>query len=421
MATTALSVADICARARRAARVLATLDSGTKNSALEAIAAALIGRTADILEANERDLEAAEASGVASHLIDRLALDEGRVAAVAAQVRDIAALPDPVGEVIGGSRLANGLDVRKVRVPLGVIAVVYEARPNVTIDAAALCLKSGNAIVLRGSSMAMNSNAALAAVAITAAESAGMPAGALALVAGGGHQELAELATQNGVVDLIIPRGGEGLKAALKDVATVPVIYAASGNCHVYVDATADLDVAEAIILNAKVQKPSVCNAAEKLLVHAAVAEAFLPRALSALVDAGVTLRGDERARAAAGLAPIGEATDADWDTEFLALELAVGVVDSVADAIDHINAHGSGHSEAIVTHDTEAARAFQLGVDAACVYVNASTRFTDGGEYGMGAEIGNSTQKLHARGPIGMRELCTFKYLVEGSGQVRP
>jgi len=421
MATTALTVADTCAAAKRASRVLATLDSGTKDAALEAIAAALISRTGDILEANARDLEVAEGSGVAPHLIDRLALDQGRVAAIAAQVRDIAALEDPVGEVISGSRLANGLDVRKVRVPLGVIAVVYEARPNVTIDAAALCLKSGNAIVLRGSSMAAHSNGALAGIAMEAAESAGLPAGAMALVAGGGTEELAELATQTGVVDLIIPRGGERLKAALKGVATIPVIYAASGNCHVYVDATADLDAAEAIIVNAKVQKPSVCNAAEKLLVHSEVADAFLPRALGALAAAGVTLRGDPRARAAAGAAPIGEATDADWDTEFLALELAVGVVDSVQEAIDHINAHGSGHSEAIVTRDTEAARAFQLGVDAACVYVNASTRFTDGGEYGMGAEIGNSTQKLHARGPIGMRELCTFKYLVEGSGQIRP
>jgi glutamate-5-semialdehyde dehydrogenase len=421
MATTALSVADTCAAAKRASRVLATLDSGTKNAALEAIATALISHTAAILDANGRDLEAAEAHGVAPHLIDRLALDEGRVAAIAAQVRDIAALADPVGEVISGSRLANGLDLRKVRVPLGVIAVVYEARPNVTIDAAALCLKSGNAIVLRGSSMATNSNAALAAIATEAAESAGLPAGAMALVAGGGTEELTELATQIGVVDLIIPRGGERLKAALKGVATVPVIYAASGNCHVYVDATADLAAAEAIIVNAKVQKPSVCNSAEKLLVHSAVAQAFLPGALGALADAGVVLRGDERARAAGGAAPMGAATDADWDTEFLALELAVGVVDSVQEAIDHINLHGSGHSEAIVTRDTEAARAFELGVDAACIYVNASTRFTDGGEYGMGAEIGNSTQKLHARGPIGMRELCTFKYLVEGSGQIRP
>jgi glutamate-5-semialdehyde dehydrogenase len=302
-----------------------------------------------------------------------------------------------------------------------VIAVVYEARPNVTIDAAALCLKSGNAVVLRGSSSAAHSNAVLATVAAEAASAAGLPDGALSLVAGGGRDELAELATQSGVVDLIIPRGGEGLKAALKGVATVPVIYAASGNCHVYVDASADLEAAKQIVLNAKLQRPGVCNAAETLLVHEGVARAFLPRALKALSEAGVTLHGDERARLAAPGAPVDTATDADWDTEYLALELTVGVVDSTAHAIEHINAHGSGHSEAIVTRDTDSARAFQLGVDAACVYVNASTRFTDGGEFGMGAEIGNSTQKLHARGPIGLRELCTFKYLVEGAGHIRP
>jgi glutamate-5-semialdehyde dehydrogenase len=302
-----------------------------------------------------------------------------------------------------------------------VIAVVYEARPNVTIDAAALCLKSGNAIVLRGSSTAARSNAVLAGLAADAATVAGLPEGAISLVGGGDRDELRELATQAGVVDLIIPRGGEGLKAALKGVATVPVIYAASGNCHVYVDASADLEGARAIILNAKLQKPSVCNAAETLLVHADVAEAFLPGALAALAEAGVTLHGDARARAAAPQVSIDAASDDDWDTEYLAYELAVGVVDSVEQAIDHINAHGSGHSEAIVTRDTASARAFQLGVDAACVYVNASTRFTDGGEFGMGAEIGNSTQKLHARGPIGLRELCSFKYLIEGSGHVRP
>ena len=322
--------------------------------------------------------------------------------------------------MIDGSRLANGLDIRKVRVPLGVVAVVYEARPNVTIDAAALCLKSGNAVVLRGSSSAAHSNAVLASVAAEAATAAGLPDGAMSLVAGGGREELAELATQTGVVDLIIPRGGEGLKAALKGVATVPVIYAASGNCHVYVDATADLDAARAIILNAKLQRPSACNAAETLLVHRDVAGAFLPETLRALADAGVTLHGDGRARAAAAGIELQEATEHDWDTEYLAFELAVGVVDCAEEAIAHINEHGSGHSEAIVTRDTEAARAFQLGVDAACVYVNASTRFTDGGEFGMGAEIGNSTQKLHARGPIGLRELCTFKYLVEGDGHVR-
>ena len=415
------SVAETCAAAKRAAAQLASLPSGVKNAALEAIAAALIDRTPEILEANARDLDAGREAGITAALMDRLALDERRVAVVASQVRDIAALPDPVGEVIEGRRLANGLEVRKVRVPLGVIAVIYEARPNVTIDAAALCLKSGNAIVLRGSSMAAHSNAVLATVAIEAGLAAGLPEGAMSLVAGGGHDELAELATQSGVVDLIIPRGGEGLKAALKGVATVPVMYAASGNCHVYVDATASLEEALAITLNAKVQRPSVCNAAETLLVHVAVAEQFLPVALSALADSGVELRGDLTTQAHAGGVPVADATDEDWATEYHALTLAVRVVGSTEEAIEHINRWGSGHSEAIVTRDTESARDFQLGVDAACVYVNASTRFTDGGEFGMGAEIGNSTQKLHARGPIGLRELCTFKYLIEGSGHVRP
>jgi glutamate-5-semialdehyde dehydrogenase len=381
-----------------------------------------VERTPEILEANGRDLEAATELGTPPALLDRLALDEQRVAEMAAGVRKIASLSDPVGEVIEGATLANGLEMRKVRVPLGVVAVVYEARPNVTIDAAALCLKSGNAVVLRGSSSAAHSNAVLAAVAGEAATGSGLPPDALSIVAGAGHDELTELATQTGIVDLIIPRGGEGLKAALKGVATVPVLYAASGNCHVYVDASADLDAALAIILNAKLQRPGTCNAAEKLLVHADVAGAFLPAALGALSEAGVTLHGDERTRAAAGpSAHVDPATDEDWDTEYLALELAVGVVDSVAQAIEHINRHGSGHSDAIVTRDTESARMFRLGVDSACVYVNASTRFTDGGEFGMGAEIGSSTQKLHARGPIGLRELCTSKYLIEGTGDVRP
>jgi glutamate-5-semialdehyde dehydrogenase len=420
MAVTVTSVAETCASAKRAAMALGALPSGVKNDALEAIAAALIERTPEILEANARDLEAGREAGLTDALMDRLALDAGRVAVIARQVRDIAALPDPVGEVIEGRRLYNGLEVRKVRVPLGVIAVVYEARPNVTIDAAALCLKSGNSVVLRGSSTAAHSNAVLAAVAIEAGLSAGLPDGAMALVAGGGHEELAELATQSGVIDLIIPRGGEGLKAALKGVATVPVLYAASGNCHVYVDASASLSDALAIALNAKVQRPSVCNAAETLLVHEDVAEEFLPGALASLADAGVELRGDARVRDVGVDVPVAEATEEDWATEYHALTLAVGVVRSVEEAIEHINRYGSGHSEAIVTRDTEAARAFQLGVDAACVYVNASTRFTDGGEFGMGAEIGNSTQKLHARGPIGLRELCTFKYLIEGAGHVR-
>jgi glutamate-5-semialdehyde dehydrogenase len=421
MAIATTSVPDLCRAAKAASRALAQIDGATKDAALHAIADALTARAPEILDANVRDLEAGREAGLSDALMDRLTLTEQRLAGIAAATRAIAALPDPVGEVIDGGRLANGLDVRRVRVPLGVVAVVYEARPNVTIDAAALCLKSGNAVVLRGSSSAAHSNAVLAAVAAEAVEAVGLPAGSLSLVAGGGREELAELATQTGLVDLIIPRGGEGLKAALSAVATVPVIYAASGNCHVFVDASADLDMAEAIIVNAKTQRPGVCNAAETLLVHADVAEAFLPSALARLRTAGVELRLDERAASIAGETGDVEATDADWATEFLALVLAVRVVDSADEAIAHVNAFGSGHSEAIVTASQPNARAFQLGVDAACVYVNASTRFTDGGEFGMGAEIGNSTQKLHARGPIGLRELCSYRYLVEGSGQVRP
>jgi glutamate-5-semialdehyde dehydrogenase len=420
MATTTLSIAETCAAAKRASRELATLGSDVKDAALHAIADALIACSETILDANARDLEAGERGGLTDALLDRLALDEQRIAEMAAGVRTIASLPDPVGEVIDGSTLPNGLQLRRVRVPLGVIAVVYEARPNVTIDAAALCLKSGNAVVLRGSSMALHSNAVLASVAVAAATEAGLPEGAMALLGGGDREELADLATQTGVVDLIIPRGGEGLKAALKGVATVPVIYAASGNNHVFVDGSADLDDALAIVLNAKLQRPGTCNAAEKLLVHADVAESFLPSVLRELSAAGVRLHGDDAARQAAPGVEIDVATDEDWDTEYLALEMAVAVVASVPEAIAHVNAHGSGHSEAIVTNSTASARAFQLAVDAACVYVNASTRFTDGGQFGMGAEIGNSTQKLHARGPIGLRELCTFKYLVEGTGHTR-
>ena len=435
MATVISPVADICRSAKRAARELARIDTATKDLALEAIAAALEARAEEILEANERDMRAGHEAELDDALLDRLRLDDGRITAIARAVRQVAALPDPVGEVIDGQRLPNGLDVRKVRVPLGVVAVVYEARPNVTIDAAALCLKSGNAIVLRGSSSATHSNAALAQIAAEAAVAAGLPDGCVSLVAGGGREELAELATQKDSVDLIVPRGGEGLKVALGEVATVPVIYAASGNCHVYVDASADLDQAEAIVINAKTQRPGVCNAAETLLVHGDVAPEFLPRVLHSLGDAGVLVRADERTlvlaaalasdRTEAGAAGAPDvvleaAAEEDWATEYLALTLAVRVVDSVEEAIEHIGRYGSGHSEAILTRDTAAARAFQLAVDAACVYVNASTRFTDGGEFGMGAEIGNSTQKLHVRGPIGLRELCTSKYLVDGDGHVR-
>ncbi len=432
MATVISPVADVCRAAKRAARVLAQTDTAVKDAALDAIAAALQARVDEILTANERDMQAARDAQIGDALLDRLRLDEARIAGVARSVGEIAALADPVGEVIEGRRLPNGLDVRKVRVPLGVVAVVYEARPNVTIDAAALCLKSGNAIVLRGSSSAAHSNAALTQIAAEAASGAGLPEGSVSLVAGGGREELAQLATQKDSVDLIIPRGGEGLKEALQAVATVPVIYAASGNCHVYVDASADLDQAEAIVINAKTHRPGVCNAAETVLIHADIAPVLLPRLLRSLGGAGVVVRGDERTLALAAapggdgapagepVAAVEEADEGDWATEYLGLTVAVRVIDSLAEAIEHVGRYGSGHSEAIVTRDTASARAFQLGVDAACVYVNASTRFTDGGEFGMGAEIGNSTQKLHARGPIGLRELCTFKYLVEGDGHVR-
>jgi glutamate-5-semialdehyde dehydrogenase len=422
MATTAQSVAEVCAGARRASRPLAQLDTSTKNAALNAMAEDLERRAPEILEANARDMEAGEEAGLHSGLLDRLELTEERLAGIASDVLAIAALPDPVGQTIEGFRLANGLDVRRVRVPLGVVAVVYEARPNVTVDCSALCLKSGNAIVLRGSSTAAHSNTVLAQVVSEAAAAAGVPDGAISIVTGGDRDELRELAKQDGVVDLIIPRGGEGLKNALKEHATVPVMYAAAGNCHVFVDASADLDDALAITINAKVQRPSVCNAAETLLVHADAAAEFLPRALRQLRERGVELRVDGRTRSLAGdLADsLADATEEDWETEYHALILAVKVVDSAGEAIDHVNRYGSGHSEAIVTQSTESARAFTAGVDAACVYVNASTRFTDGAVFGMGAEIGNSTQKLHARGPIGLRELTTYKFVAEGSGQVR-
>jgi glutamate-5-semialdehyde dehydrogenase len=442
MTTAVSSVTDVCVRARESARLLARTDTATKNEALVAIAGALRERMGEILEANERDLLAGREADIGAALLDRLRLDEQRVEGIARAVEAIAELADPVGEVIDGHRLPNGLDVRRVRVPLGVIAVVYEARPNVTIDAAALCLKSGNAIVLRGSSTAEHSNAVLASIASEAAVGAGLPDGCVGLVAGGGREDLAELATQDGVVDLLIPRGGEGLKAALKEVASVPVIYAASGNCHVYVDASADVEQAVAIVMNAKTQRPGVCNAVETVLVHRGIATETLRKLIPALAEGGVTIRGDESTLAFATrlgeeleeweeeeehvnlahaiFTHIQPATEEDWDTEYLAMTLAVAVVDSLEQAIEHIASHGSGHSEAIVTKDSDSARAFQLSVDAACVYVNASTRFTDGGEFGMGAEIGNSTQKLHARGPIGLRELCTFKYLVEGAGHVR-
>jgi glutamate-5-semialdehyde dehydrogenase len=400
--------------------VLGGASSKTKDAALEAIARLLGERAPGILEANAADVADEKAEGLSAALQDRLALDEGRIAAMADGVRAVIALDDPVGELLDCRTLESGLDLRKVRVPLGVVAVVYEARPNVTIDCAALTIKSGNAIVLRGSHYAERTNGALAAIVREALAEAGLPEDAAVLLAGGGHEDLGELATQEDTVDLLIPRGGEGLKNALKDVATVPVIYAAAGNCHVYVHAEADLEMARRIAVNAKTQRPGVCNAAETLLVDAAVAEEFLPAALAELRDAGVELVGDERARAAAGGVEIAPATEEDWGTEYLDLKLAVALVDSLEEAIEHVTGHGTRHSEAIVTRSQEASEAFTTGVDAAVVYTNASTRFTDGFEFGMGAEIGNSTQKLHARGPIGLRELTTYKYVVRGDGQVR-
>src|SRR6476659_178857 len=410
MAVRTLTTAEVCEGAKRAALHLGSAGTAAKDTALEAAARLLGERTGEILEANAADLADERAAGLSEALRDRLTLSEERVAALA----------DPIGEELERRTLESGLNLRKLRVPLGVVAVVYEARPNVTIDCAALTIKSGNAIVLRGSSCAERSNAALAAVVREALADAGLPEDAVLSLGGGGHEELAELATQEGLVDLLIPRGGEGLKAAIKSVATVPVMYAAAGNCHVYVHADADLEMARRVAFNAKVDRPGVCNAAETLLVDAAVADLFLPGILGDLREAGVELMGDERSRAAAGDAAVGEATAEDWDTEYLDMRMTVGVVDSLADAIAHVNEHGTGHSEAIVTSSGDAAREFTDGVDTAVVYVNASTRFTDGFEFGMGAEIGNSTQKLHARGPIGLRELTTYKYVVRGDGQIR-
>ncbi len=413
---------DVCAAARRAARAVATSTAEVRNGAVVAMADLLEQRADEILAANERDVEAGRESGLTDALIDRLTLTRERIDGIARDARAIAALPDPVGETLEERRLDNGLDLQKVRVPLGVVAVVYEARPNVTIDCSALCVKSGNAIVLRGSSSAEHSNAILADVAADAVASVGLPAEVVSIVSGGSRDELAELATQDELLDLIIPRGGAGLKRALTEHATVPVLYAADGNCHVFVDATANIEDAVEIVVNAKVQRPGVCNAAETLLVHADIASGFLPRALARLQQEGVELRVDCRARSAAGpLDGLLDATAEDWGTEFLALVLAVAVVDSVDEAIDHVNRYGSGHSEAILTGSDESAGRFTAEVDAACLYVNASTRFTDGAEFGLGAEIGNSTQKLHARGPFGLRELGSYKYVLRGDGQVRP
>ncbi len=424
MAVTTDSITEICRRAKAASLRLATCSSESKDEALRRAAALLRERTDEILEVNRTDVENGRAAGLDEALLDRLALDPERVEAMAVGLEAIIELPDPIGELVDERVIQEGVELEQVRVPIGVIAIVYEARPNVTIDAAALCLKSGNAAVLRGSSSAAASNAVLAGIFSDAIEAAGLPHGSLELVAGGGREELGELARQSAYVDLIIPRGGEGLKNALKEVAEVPVLYAAGGNCHVYVHADADLEMARRIAINAKVQRPGVCNSLETLLVHEAIAAEFLPPALAEMHEAGVELVGDQATRGiAAGIVPevpVGAATDLDWATEYHAMKLAVKVIGSVEEAVGHVNTWGTGHSEAIVTGSDEVGRVFTGGVDAACVYVNASIRFTDGFVFGMGAEIGNSTQKLHARGPIGLRELTSTKYVLHGSGQIR-
>lgn len=420
MEAASADIETFCREASAASRLLASAPAAKRDQALTAIASGLRARTGEVLEANRADLDDERAQELAPALRDRLSLDEERIEAMAVGAEQVRDLDDPLGDVLEEKTLANGLRLEKVRVPLGVVAVVYEARPNVTIDCSALTIKSGNALVLRGSSYAERTNSALAQVVRSGLLAAELPEDAVVLASGGGREALADLATREDEIDLLIPRGGEGLKQALKEVATVPVIYAASGNCHVYVHQEADLEMARAIAVNAKVNRPGVCNAAETLLVDRAIAPEFLPLVLADLAGEGVELVGDVEAVELSDGIEVGAASEADWDTEFLDLKLAVGVVDDLDAAIEHVNTHGSGHSEAIVTQSEEAAARFAQEVDAAAVYVNASTRFTDGFEYGMGAEIGNSTQKLHARGPIGLRELTTYKYVVRGEGQVR-
>jgi glutamate-5-semialdehyde dehydrogenase len=409
-------VLEACRRARTAAAGLAPLPRAVKDAALLSMADALEEATAAILAANAEDVEAGRANGTSESLLDRLALTPERVTAMADGLRHVATLPDPVGEVVRGSTLANGLELRQVRVPLGVVGIVYEARPNVTADAAGLCVKSGNAVLLRGSGSAIRSNTVI--VDVLAAAATGLPPYSVQLVPGTDHSSVKELMRARGLVDVLIPRGGAGLIQSVVTESQVPVIETGVGNCHVYVDAAADLDMAVDIIVNAKVSRPSVCNAAETLLVHEAVAGEFLPRAVKALKDKGVTLHADPRALPYDGTAV--PATDEDWAAEYLSLDLAVGVVDSLEDAVAHVRRWSSGHTEAIVTRDQEAARRFVRGVDSAAVMVNASTRFTDGGEFGFGAEIGISTQKLHARGPMGLAELTSTTYVVTGDGHTR-
>lgn len=404
--------------AKKAAAELAVTSTAVKNKALLAMARALLDRQQEILQANAEDMRAAADKGMKASMLDRLKLTEQRIAGMAEGLEQVAALQDPVGSVVGGSRLANGMTVTKVRVPLGVIGIIYEARPNVTADAAGLCLKSGNAVILKGGSEAMQSNKIIASVLAEAAEQAGIPAGAVQFIDTSDRQAVTDLIHMNGLVDVVIPRGGAGLIKAVVMNATVPVIETGAGVCHTFVDASADVQMAMDIAYNAKVQRPSVCNAMETLLVHKDIAGRFLPPMLEKYFAAGVEIRGDERVQAFSGqVLPV---TEEDWSTEYGDLRLSVKVVDSLQEAMAHIAAYGTGHSECIVTADYANAQQFQLRVDAAAVYVNASTRFTDGFEFGFGAEIGISTQKLHARGPMALPELTSTKYLINGSGQVR-
>ncbi len=414
-----MKVEQTCAAAQRAGRVLAGLSRARKDEALAAIAEALERRAAEILAENAEDVRLARENRLPDAMVDRLLLDEDRLRDCVVSVKAVAALPDPVGQVVDGWRLENGVDLRKVRVPLGVVAVIYEARPNVTVDAACLCLKTGNAVILRGGSAAKHSNRILAEVIQGAIIEAGLPGEAVSYLTPD-RSELEELLKQRKYVDLVIPRGSEDLKDFLLEHSKVPVIYAAGGNCHVYVDASADLEKATRILVNAKCQRPGVCNAAETLLVHRDVAAAFLPRAVDELKRRGVELVVDKAAADVLADPSLKRANKTHYETEFLALKLAVRVVDSLDDAVEHIATYGTRHSEAIVTEDLAAARRFTAEVDAACVYVNASTRFTDGGQFGLGAEMGISTQKLHARGPIALQELTSVKYELWGDGQVR-
>ena len=408
---------EVARRARTAATTLALATRSTKDAALEAMAVALTQDADALLAANADDVRRATEGGTPEHLVDRLRLDASRLEGMADGLREVAGLPDPVGEVVRGSTLANGLQLRQVRVPFGVVGIIYEARPNVTADAAGICLKSGNAVLLRGSSSASASNAAIVATLRRAAGECGLPEDVVQLVPGQGHEAVKELIRARGLVDVLIPRGGASLIQSVVEESTVPVIETGVGNCHVYVDASADLDMAVRIVLNAKTHRTSVCNAAESLLVHADVAEAFLPRIVGALQEAGVRIHGD---RSFATFPDVEPASEEDWATEYLALEISAAVVPDLGGAVEHIRRHSSGHSDAIVTDSASAAQRFVAEVDSACVLVNASTRFTDGGEFGFGAEIGISTQKLHARGPMGLPEMTSTKYVVTGDGHVR-